>query len=220
MNTKFADHPLVAVDTVVLSIAEGKLKVLLLQVNSGPYDGKWALLGGLLKNKEDTDTAAKRVLNQKANIKASHLEQLYTFGKVDRDVRGHVVSVAYFLIVSRPEDLAILLQGHYSNWGWKPVDKLPPMAFDHKEIVKMAVKRIGDKLNYSTIAYALLPEKFTLTEMQTVYEIVWDKKIDKRNFRKKILQLEIIEKVGKVKQGAFRPAEMYKFCKRKLDFLF
>jgi 8-oxo-dGTP diphosphatase len=218
MTTDVINQPRIAVDTVALAIEEGRLKVLLLQITSGPYDKKWAVPGGLLRPEESTDEAAKRVLLNKTNVSTAHLEQLYTFSKPGRDVRGQVVSVAYYFLVNDLKKLDIKTQGHYAQISWIDVDKLPAMAFDHKMIVETAVKRLQDKIGYSTIAYALLPPIFTLSEMQQAYEIVLGKKLDKRNFRKRILQLDFLEKAGKIKEGAFRPAEMYRFSKKEMQY--
>lgn len=218
MTKLINQDPKVAVDTVVLSIQDAKLKVLLLQIEGGMYAKKWAVPGGLVKINETLDEAAERVMEQKTNIKTKHLEQLYTFGDIKRDARSRSISVAYFLLVNQAEKLQIKKTAYYMGAGWFEATKLPDMAFDHKKIIETAVSRVQDKMAYSNVAYALLPTEFTLTEMQEVYEIVWNRKLDKRNFRKKMLQLDLIELVNKVKEGAFRPAKMYRFLKKKIQY--
>lgn len=210
--------PKIAVDTVILSIVDSKLKVLLLQIRDGEYAEKWAVPGGLVLIGETLDDAAERVVQQKTNIKTKHLEQLYTFGEINRDIRSRSISVAYFLLINQAEKLQIKKPDYYKDVAWFEVNKIPKMAFDHKKIVETAVARVQDKIAYSNVAYALLPLEFTLSEMQEVYEIIWNRNLDKRNFRKKMLQLDLIEPTKKVKEGAFRPAKIYKFLKKKIQY--
>ncbi len=218
MGTQNQALPKVAVDTVVLTVDEGQLKVLLLQISGGPYDQKWAVPGGLLAADETSDQAAKRVLLHKTNIVTPHLEQLYTFSQLDRDLRDRSISIAYFLLINNPKLIDIKTQGHYSQIAWTSVQKLPKMAFDHQQIIETALKRLRDKTTYSTIAYALLPEIFTLSQMQGTYEIILNRKLDKRNFRKRVLQLGILEKSGKIIEGSFRPSKTYHFSKKEIQY--
>jgi 8-oxo-dGTP diphosphatase len=177
--------PKVAVDTVVLSILDDRLKVLLLQIKEGMYAKKWAVPGGLVQSGETLDLAAERVMEQKTNLKIKHLEQLYTFGELNRDLRSRAISVAYFLLLNMAEKLEIRKPDYYQDMAWFDVNKLPKMAFDHEKIIKTATARLQDKIAYSNVAYALLPTEFTLTELQHIYEIIWGRPLDKRNFRKK-----------------------------------
>lgn len=209
--------PAVAIDAVLFTIEKDKLKILLIKINHGPYKKKWALPGGLVQLKETLDDAAKRVLFQKTNIGDIHLEQLYSFGDLDRDVRGRVISVAYFALINNPDNFKIRTTPYYSEISWWLVKKLPAMAFDHQKITDYALKRLRSKIEYTNIVYSLLPKEFTLSEMQKVYEIILSHKIDKRNFRKKMNSIGLIEKTGKKQKGKnHRPAELYKFIKRKL----
>lgn len=204
-------------DSVLFTIDKEKLKVLLIKINSGPYVNKWTLPGGLVKLEETLDEAAKRVLFQKTNIGNVHLEQLYTFGGLKRDVRGRAVSVAYFALVNNPENYNLKTTKYYSKIAWWPVKKLPEMAFDHQEIIEFALKRLKSKLGYSNIVYSLLPEEFTLTQLQKAYEIILGEKLDKRNFRKRMLSLGLLKETGRKIEGEpHRPAELYKFSKREL----
>ena len=203
--------PAVAVDVVVMTIDKGKLKVLVIKIGSGPYKDCWAVPGGLIQLGESPEKAAGRVLDRKVNIKTAHLEQLYTFGDPKRDKRGQIVSVAYYLLINDIGNYEIKPGKWYTEVDWVEVEKLPKMAYDHKKMVEFARRRLKDKIGYSTVARWLLASKFTLTEIQKVYEIIWKKKLDKRNFRKKMLGLKIIGPVGSVKRGSFRPAQMYEF---------
>lgn len=209
--------PGVAVDAVLFTIDKEELKVLLIKISRGPYLNKWALPGGSISNEEVLDEAAKNILFQKTNIGDIHLEQLYTFGNVNRDVRKRVVSVAYFALVNNQNNYSIKTTPYYSEIAWWPVKNLPPMAFDHKEMIELAYQRLKNKLGYTNISYSLLPEEFTLTQLQRIYEIILGEKIDKRNFRKRIFSLNIVKNTGKKLKGkAHRPAELYKFLKREL----
>jgi 8-oxo-dGTP diphosphatase len=210
--------PALAVDTLIFTIRDGKLMVLLIEIGSGPYKDKWALPGGLVQLNETLDTTAKRVLKQKAGLRGVYMEQLYTFSGLKRDTRGRIVSVAYFALVDS-SDFKLKTMDYYSDIDWVDVNKLPKMAFDHKEIIQYGLERLRAKIEYSNIVYALLPELFTLTQMQNIYEIILGKEIDKRNFRKRILSLGILTETKKVISGAkHRPAKLYKFKKRELVF--
>ncbi|MDO8551283.1 MAG: NUDIX domain-containing protein [bacterium] len=219
-ETKIIYGPAVAVDAVLFRIDRDQLMVLLIKILNGPYNGKWALPGGLVQMDEGLDDAVKRVLFQKANIGDVHLEQLYSFGDIDRDVRGRSVSVAYFALVPDTKAFDLKTPPYYGEIGWWPIKNLPPMAFDHKVVVDYAYERLRTKLEYTNIAYSLLPKEFTLTQLQKIYEIIFDKELDKRNFRKKILTLGLVKETGKVIRGEpHRPAELYQFSKREITFI-
>lgn len=208
---KFA---VIATDVVIFTVQNGELKVLLIEMKKNPYKGFWAAPGGLVGPKESVETAASRVLKEKAGLSNIHLEQLYTFGKVDRDPFGRVVSVAYFALISA-SDLKLHTSDEYSDIKWYPINKVPKLAYDHAEVLKVAKERLQSKLEYTNIVYSLLPEEFTLSELQEIYETILDRGLDKRNFRKKILALKILKKLRKKREGgAHRPAELYSFIKR------
>lgn len=218
MEDKRERVPLLAVDTVVFTVLDKKLSVLLIKIGSGPYAEKWAVPGGLVGADETLDEAAVRVLNEKANVRNIYLEQLYTFGDLGRDVRDRSVSVAYFALISSSEKLDISTQEYYKDIKWFPVKELPEMAFDHEEIIETAHTRLKGKLTYSNIAYSLLPEEFTLTQLQKVYEIILGRELDKRNFRKKIMSLDIVESLNKKQKDVeHRPARLYEFKTRQLE---
>lgn len=217
---KRPESPAVAVDAVLFSIQKGQLDVLLIKICKGPYQGKWALPGGLVRLDETLDEAAKRVLFQKTNVKDVYLEQLYSFGALDRDTRGRSVSVAYFALVSKQNNFNLKTTSFYSEISWKPVKKLPKMAFDHQQIIKYATDRLKAKIGYTNIVYSLLPTEFTLTELQKTYEIILGQKLDKRNFRKKMMSFGLVTKMDKMKKGeANRPAWLYRFIKRELKII-
>lgn len=221
MDTDFRKSikgPAVAVDTVVFGIDSGMLVVLLLKIGSGPYKNKWSLPGGLVRLAETPDDAATRVLKDKTNIQKGHIEQLYTFGDLDRDVRGQIISVAYLLLVGDVKKFKVRTTDFYTDISWVSIKNLPAMAFDHTKIIEVAHSRLKSKIVYSNIAYSLLPPKFTLSELQKVYEIILGESVDKRNFRKKIAAFGMVEPVDEKRMGAFRPAELYKFKKNELVY--
>lgn len=206
---------LIAVDTAVFSVIDGALKILLIRIGSGPYEGKWALPGGLVRMDESLDQAAERVLSEKAGVDDIYLEQLYTFGGVDRDVRGRSVSTAYFALVNSDRRLPTTIE-YYSDIAWLDTAHLPKLAFDHAKIIAAGIDRLRSKLGYSNIAFGLLPREFTLTELQTAYEIILGHALDKRNFRKKIQDIGLVRETGKIrKSGQSRPARLYSFSERK-----
>ncbi|MFA6194059.1 MAG: NUDIX domain-containing protein [Parcubacteria group bacterium] len=209
---KFA---VIAVDVAIFTIKEGKLQVLLIKMKKEPYKRHWAAPGGLIGGNESLKKAAQRVLREKAGVKDVYLEQLYAFGDPDRDPFGRVVSIAYFALIPSL-DIALKTTKEYDDVSWFPMKSLPPLAYDHREIIKKALKRLQSQIANSNIAYSLLPQKFTLTDLQKTYEIILGRKLDKRNFRKKILSLEIVRKTRKRQSGAAnRPAELYEFSSRQ-----
>ncbi len=208
--------PAVAVDLLIFSIKDEKLKVLLLNISQGPYKNKWALPGALVGINVSLDDSARDVLENKAGIKGIHLEQLYAFGAVNRDSRGRSVSVAYMALVDSDKHDPKTTD-YYSEIKWIDVARLPGLAFDHRDIVNYGIDRLRGKLEYSNIAFGLLPKEFTLPEMKNVYEIILGIPVDKRNFYKKIKQLNILDETNKESLGPKnKPAKLYKFKKRTL----
>lgn len=205
----------VAVDNCIFTIIEGKLHILLIQMKKKPYTSRWALPGGLIHAKEEPDHAAKRILKEQTKVSNVYLEQLYTFGKTKRDPFGRVVSVAYFALIP-PGNIKLQTTAKYADVRWWNFKNLPSLAYDHNEITKYAKKRLEWKIEYTNLAWSLLPSQFTLTELQKVYEAVLGRKLDKRNFRKKILALDLIESTDiKAMRGAHRPAMLYRFKSKK-----
>lgn len=208
---KFA---VLATDVVLFNIQGDKLRVLLIKMTKRPYVGYWACPGGLLKPNETVDAAARRQLSRKAGVKQVYVEQLYTFGKINRDPFGRVVSVAYLALTSRA-DLKIHTTADYAGIQWFALDKLPKLAYDHAEIIQTALRRLKAKLIYTNIICNLLNKEFTLSELQRAYEIILGRGLDKRNFRKKVLSLKLVSKINKQRSGAaHRPADLYTFKKR------
>lgn len=205
----------VATDVVIFTIKDEKLQVLLIKMKKKPFADCWAGPGGMVKPNESIDDAAKRILKEKSGVSGVYLEQLYAFGKVNRDPFGRVVSVAYFALI--PSDSLILkTTKEYGDIKWFPIDKPPKLAYDHREIIECAINRLRNKLGYSNIVYSLLPNEFTLGEFQGTYEIILGKKLDKRNFRKKLFSLNLVKPVGRKKKGmANRPAVLYAFKNKK-----
>jgi 8-oxo-dGTP diphosphatase len=205
------ETPLVTVDIVVFTIQQHHLRVLLIQRKQPPYDHMWAIPGGFIREGETLQEAAGRRLWEETNVSNIYLEQLHAFGRPDRDPRARVITVAYSALVSedrlRPEARA-----NAEDVRWFDVTQLPELAFDHGDIVQTALQRLKDRLENSPIAFQLLPPKFTLTELQRVYELILGRMLDKRNFRKKILGTNLLEDLGETKmEGFHRPAQLYAF---------
>lgn len=209
---KFA---VIAADIAICTVQNDDLKVLLIKVKKWPFSGQWALPGGLIRPDETLEAAAGRHLFDKAGVRNVYLEQLYTFGRVDRDPFGRVVSVAYMALIPS-EGLALKTTKEYGDIAWFSVKKLPRLAYDHREMIQRALSRLKAKLEYTNIIYSLLPDEFTLSDLQRVYEVILNKRIDKRNFRKKILSLGLIQRVQRKRKGRpHRPAELYRFVQRR-----
>ena len=216
-RTETYEKPLVTVDVVLFSMTKGELKVLLLKRASEPFKDLWSIPGGFINLGETLEEAAKRWLEQRTGVSDIYIEQLGAFGTPDRDPRTRVITVSYFAVVNfdkiqTPEALK------HDDTAWITIEDLPTLAFDHNEIIHNALVRLREKVQTSPIAFQLLPEKFTLTQLQKVYELILKKEIDKRNFRKKALASGILfELMGETKMDGFhRPAQLYAFNKIKV----
>jgi 8-oxo-dGTP diphosphatase len=207
------DHPRPAltVDVVTFTLRDNYLQVLLIQRGEAPFKGMWALPGGFVRMQESLEEAAVRKLEEETGVIEAYLEQLYSYGDPARDPRGRVVSVAYFALI--PADKPIRREGSrdVSQANWFCVENLPALAFDHTEIVAYALRRLRYKLEYSAVGFELLPEEFSLSELQFTYEIILGEKLDKRNFRRRILEAEIIEPTENMRTGEGRPARLYRY---------
>jgi 8-oxo-dGTP diphosphatase len=205
------ERPSVTVDVVMMSLRQKDLQVLLIKRGSWPHEGMWAIPGGCVNIDESLEAAAKRELQEETGVQDVYLEQLYTFGDPGRDPRTRVITVVYFALLDS-ERLQVKAASDAADVSWFSVYDLPQLAFDHGEILDYALTRLRGKLGYTTIAFNLLPEQFTLRELQRVYEIINHRKLDKRNFRKKILTTGILEDTGAKKmEGTHRPAGLYRF---------
>ena len=207
--------PGVAVDVVLFTIKDDHLQVGLIQRKEEPYLGKFALPGRFVRYEEPIEETAKIALKLKGGIDpdAVFLEQLYTFGQnLKRDTRVRTISIVYYgLIDSQKIDFQT-----GSKFVWKSVYKLPPLSFDHKDVIEYAIQRLRKKVLETDFALQLMPEEFTLSELQKAYETILNKEIDKRNFRKKIMELHLLKDLKKQKrEGAHRPAQLYSFLRKK-----
>ncbi|RFA25143.1 NUDIX hydrolase [Alkalilimnicola ehrlichii] len=193
---------------VIFTIRSERLAVLLRRRDKTPYAGCWGLPGGRVHADETLEQAAVRQLAEKTGITGVYLEQLYTFGDPARDPRGRVIAVSYYALVPYNR---LKVQAQPSELAWHRVDALPPLAFDHGKIVAMAQERLCAKLDYSTIALQFMPEKFTLSELQAVYESILGEALDKRNFRKRVQALDCLEDTGEqFRAGKHRPAKLFR----------
>ena len=212
-------RPALTVDCVVFGFDEGELKVLLIERALEPFKGRWALPGGFVRVDETIDGAARRELQEEAGLKDVFLEQLYTFGALNRDPRERVVSVACYALVK--------LAAHETKAAtdatdarWFPISKVPNLAFDHAEILATALSRLKGKVRYQPIGFELLPPKFTLSELQHLYEAVLENELDKRNFRKKVLSFGLLIPLKETQMsGRHRPAQLFRFDAEKYEKL-
>jgi 8-oxo-dGTP diphosphatase len=212
-------HPAVTVDGVVFGFDETDLKLLLIQRELEPFKGKWALPGGFVRMEEDLEEAVRRELADETGITRLYLEQLYSFGDPKRDPRERVISIAYYALV-KLADHKLRAASDAVDVAWFPVAELPKLAFDHEKIVEVALKRLKAKVRYEPIGFELLPEKFTLGELQQLYEIVLEQPVDKRNFRKKILGTDLLDPLDEYQQDvSHRAAQFYRFNRPRYEQL-
>ena len=203
-------HPAVTTDMVVFTVRDSQLKLLLIKRKLAPFRGKWALPGGFVALDEDIHECAERELAEETGVKGVYLEQLCTYGHPKRDPRERVITIAYFALIPS-EKLQLHAATDAADVAWFAMDELPKLAFDHKTIVEQAKQRLVTKLDYSTLAFQFLANEFTLTDIQEIYEIILEEKMDKRNFRKWALALENIEETeNERRDGAHRPAKLYR----------
>lgn len=204
-------RPALTVDAVVFGLDAGDLKVLLIQRDLEPFAGAWALPGGFVREGEALDAAVRRELQEETGLSRVFLEQLYTFGDPGRDPRGHTVTVAYYALV-KLSDHRVKAATDARDARWCSAAGTPRLAFDHGKILAAARERLAAKVRYQPIGFELLPERFTLTQLQGLYEAVLGRELDKRNFRKKVLSLGVLKELDEYAQeGAHRPARLYSF---------
>lgn len=200
----------VAVDCIIFGFEEGRLKVLLQKRPFEPRQGEWSLMGGFVKRDEDIDQAAYRVLKQLTGLHDIYMKQVGAFGSVNRDSGNRVISIAYFALVDIDRVNADL--NHENSAYWEEMDNLPPLLFDHKEMIAGAIKKLRSMISSRPVGFELLPPLFTLTQLQMLYEAILGDKIDKRNFRKRVSELSYIEKTNQIdKLTSKRGAALYRF---------
>lgn len=208
-------RPALTTDCAVFGLDDEDLKVLLIQRDLPPFEGRWALPGGFVRVGESVDDSARRELEEETGLGKVFLEQLYTFGEPDRDPREHVVTVAYYALVNLV-DHPPKADTDARNAAWFALDEVPKLAFDHRKILDRALDRLRGKLRYQPVGFELLPEKFTLSDLQWLYERILERELDKRNFRKKLKSLGILEETDEVQQDvAHRAARLYRFDRKR-----
>lgn len=208
-------RPAVTTDCIIFGFDEGELKVLLIKRGIEPFIGKWAFPGGFLQMDENSDQCALRELYEETGVKNVFIEQLYTFSDVDRDPRGRVITISYYALI-KLSDYRLKAGDDASNAEWFPISKVPPLAFDHDRILRVAIARLRGKIRYQPIGFELLPEKFTMPELQSLYETVLEMQLDRRNFRKKILETGLlIDHNETVKGLPHKGAKYFSFDKKK-----
>ena len=206
INPRFYD----SVDCIIFGFDKGSLKLLLLKRNFEPAKGSWSLMGGFVQDGESVDDAAKRVLAELTGLENVYMEQVGTFGEVDRDPGERVISVAYYALININEYDRNLVQQHNAHWA--EINEIPPLVFDHPQMVKQARIMLQKKASSEPIGFNLLPSLFTLFQLQSLYEAIYGEPLDKRNFRKRVADLNYIEKTDKIdKTGSKRGAALYKF---------
>ncbi len=212
-------RPAVTVDIILFAFLQNALQVLLIQRRNEPFAGRWALPGGFVQINESLEAAARRELQEETGVQDVYLEQLYTFGDPDRDPRGRVITVAYFTLLSADQVAHSRVRGGDDAQAarWWDVYDLPPLAFDHDRILSYALRRLRWKLEWTALGFLLLPQEFTLSELQRVYETVLNESLDKRNFRRKILAAGILEETGRFREGDHRPARLYRFTAKAVE---
>lgn len=217
---QYKDHDrlLVAVDCIIFGFDSSHLKALLIKRGFEPGLGKWSLMGGFVNKEESVDEAASRILNTLTGLSDIYMEQLFCFGAVNRDPGGRVISVTFFALIKIDDYSEILMQEH--NAKWFSLNAVPPLLFDHKQMINLAIERLREKVSNHPIGFALLPDKFTLQQLQALYEAIYERPMDKRNFTRKIHSLNILHKLKeKEKESSRKGAFYYVFDKKKYEKL-
>ncbi len=210
------DRILVALDCIIFGFDRSGLKLLLIKRDFEPEKGNWSLMGGFLNRDESLDQAADRVLHKLTGLKNVYLEQLYGFGEVDRDPVERTVSIAYYALINIREHDKELMDKYSARWF--PIDDLPDLIFDHNQMVRAAKRRLKYRASHEPVGFELLPEKFTMPELQILYEDIYETELDKRNFRRRILSMDILTKTDeKQKKYSKKGAYLYKFNEDKYE---
>jgi 8-oxo-dGTP diphosphatase len=208
----------VTVDIVIFTLREGSLQVLLVKRGVPPFEGQYAIPGGFSRGDESLEEAALRELHEETGVRNVFLEQLYTFGDPKRDPRGRVITVAYYALIAS-DKLSLVAGADAAEAQWFPASGVPPLAFDHKSILDYALERLRNKLEYTTVGFQLLPEKFTLGELQAVYETILGRPLDKRNFRRKLALLGILKPLREWQRTGRKPAQLFRFAAARFEKL-
>jgi 8-oxo-dGTP diphosphatase len=208
----------VTVDIVVFTVRNGSLQVLLVKRGVPPFEGQFAIPGGFLREGEALEEAALRELYEETGVRNVFLEQLYTFGHPQRDPRGRVITVAYYALIAS-DKYSLAAGADAAEAHWHPASDLPRLAFDHRSIFDYALERLRNKLEYTTVGFELLPEKFTLGELQTVYEAILGRQLDKRNFRRKVALLGILKPLREWQRTGHKPAQLFRFAAGRFEKL-
>ena len=206
------------VDIVIFTLREGSLQVLLVKRGVPPFEGQYAIPGGFIRGDESLEEAALRELHEETGVRNVFLEQLYTFGDPKRDPRGRVITVAYYALIAS-DKLSLVAGADAAEAQWFPARGVPPLAFDHKSILDYALERLRNKLEYTTVGFQLLPEKFTLGELQAVYEAILGRPLDKRNFRRKLALLGILKPLREWQRTGRKPAQLFRFATARFEKL-
>lgn len=212
MTNYYSKNPkfYISVDCIIFGFSGGELSLLLLKRNFEPARGEWSLMGGFVQENESVDDAAKRVLAELTGLDEVYMEQVGAFGNVHRDPGGRVVSIAYYALVNINEYDRELVRQH--NAFWININELPPLIFDHSDMVEKARALMQQKASTKPIGFNLLPSLFTLSQLQSLYEAIYGEPLDKRNFRKRVAEMNYIEKTDKIdKTGSKRGAALYQF---------
>lgn len=218
MSYESAPRHLVAVDCIIFGFEDGKLKLLIIKRKVAPMEGAWSMVGGFVQEGESTKDAATRVLQQTTGIQDIYMDQLMCYGDVERDTGARVISVAYYALIRISEHDRILANQHGAHW--LSLHQIPELIFDHTQMLNDALARLRDKAKFHPIGFELLPEKFSLPQLRNLYEEIYQRPLDKRNFRKKILAMDILEKLDeKDKSTSKKGAHLYRFDKKKYNAL-
>jgi 8-oxo-dGTP diphosphatase len=208
----------VTVDIVIFTLRKGSLQVLLVKRGVPPFEGQYAIPGGYIRGDESLEEAALRELHEETGVRNVFLEQLYTFGDPKRDPRGRVITVAYYALIAS-DKLSLVAGADAAEAQWFPASSLPPLAFDHKSILDYGLERLRNKLEYTTVGFQLVPEKFTLGELQAVFEAILGRQLDKRNFRRKLSLLGILKPLREWQRTGRKPAQLFRFAAARFEKL-
>lgn len=206
------------VDIVIFTLRKGSLQVLLVKRGVPPFEGQYAIPGGYIRGDESLEEAALRELHEETGVRNVFLEQLYTFGDPKRDPRGRVITVAYYALIAS-DKLSLVAGADAAEAQWFPASSLPPLAFDHKSILDYGLERLRNKLEYTTVGFQLVPEKFTLGELQAVFEAILGRQLDKRNFRRKLSLLGILKPLREWQRTGRKPAQLFRFAAARFEKL-